>query len=120
MGVPELEARDVDRSLVDWLGQFRDAVVRHPVAARAIVRALVAEGRRYAETGEGAEWKARLQANPRVSRAHAVWDTTTMWLLEGAEGEAPPLPSTLLDAVVMTATRPDRDALLRRLFSERS
>lgn len=62
------------------LARLRAAVLKHPVAAQALYGALLAEGRRYAETADGALLAERLRHSPALARA---WEG-----LEAATGRA--------------------------------
>lgn len=100
----------------DELGQLladlRWLVLRHPVATRSAARALIAEGRRFAETEEGQRWKERLGGSELVRRAQLVLDVGTWGSL--AAGDEHLLPSQLVDALARAASRRDLEAELAR------
>lgn len=90
------------------------AVITHPVAAQALFQALMAEGRRYARTPEGAAWARRLERSELVERTRIVWDVITLRVLEDDPDVV--LPSALLDVLVQVAGRNDLEPFLSRLF----
>ena len=61
-----------DDELGQLLADLRWLVVRHPVATRSAARALMEEGRRFAETDEGRTWKRRLAGSELVRRGQVV------------------------------------------------
>ncbi len=115
-GLPRLRLRESGDEVTEVLRKLQAAVLKHPVAAQAIFSALVAEGRRFAETDPGRRWKRRLARSELLQRARLAWEVTTLWMLE----EDPPgvLPSAYLDALFMSASNPELESLLDRLFRE--
>ncbi|MCP3100723.1 hypothetical protein LZ198_17780 [Myxococcus sp. K15C18031901] len=91
-------ATSPDDTLEDLLMKAQLLVLHHPVAAQAAYAALVAEGRRFAESTEGAKWRDTLMDSPLVQRARTLWEKTTLSLLE--EVPVGLLPSTLIDILV--------------------
>lgn len=110
-GVPVFELPGDDEELLVALDQLREAVVAHPVAARAMFAALAREGRRYASTPAGSELVERLARSRRFARARHAWQASTSWLLTGADASAT-VPSTLLDALFVASGRDDLATLL--------
>ncbi|MBX3203776.1 MAG: hypothetical protein KF764_01845 [Labilithrix sp.] len=93
--LPELlEEEEVVANVV---AQGQRWLIKHPVAAQAIYRALVAEGRKFAETDEGGAWRARLEASPAIRRLRPLWEAATLNVLE-ADGDAV-IPSQLIELV---------------------
>ena len=110
---PRIELRDPEPMEVALLRRLQVMLLKHPVAAQAIFTALVAEGRRFAATPDGAAWQARLAQSSLLQRARLVFDLTTLGLLEERpEGD---LPSSYLDALFM-ASGGEVDGLLNELF----
>lgn len=105
-----------DEELTRALRALQGVIFKHPVAAQSAFRALVAEGRAWASTAEGAAWKERLAESELVARARIAWEGTTMNVLD-PDGEQV-LPSTLLDAVIAAAGHAGVEALLARLYAE--
>jgi hypothetical protein len=88
------------------------AVLSHPEAAAGLYRALVAEGRVWSRTPEGKALRERLAGAPVLDRVRLVFDKVTGdWL--SADGAL--LPSTMAEAVVIAAGRPDAEAILDHL-----
>src|SRR5262249_32491917 len=96
---PRVVLSDPEDELPPLLEEMQRAVASHPAAARALFRAFVAEGRRFAMTPEGQRIRAELAGSSLIRRGHMVWDTCTMALGEGD----PATPSELFDALVLTA-----------------
>jgi hypothetical protein len=101
---------ELHRVLLD----LQRAVLHHPVAAQALFASLVAEGRRFVDTAEGAAWRDRLRGTDLVHRTRVVWDVTTMRMLEDDPDTL--LPSAVVDALVQAARRDDLEPFLSRLF----
>ncbi len=92
---------DAALELVRMLRALQRVMLKHPAASQAAFRALVHEGRRFAETPEGARWKRRLAASAVVRQGQTVWEGVTLNLLEADSGRV--YPSMLLDAFVAAA-----------------
>lgn len=112
---PEFVFRDPDAELTEALRSLQHILIKHPIAAQAGFRSLVAEGKSWAETPEGAAWKARLAGSELVARARVTWEGLTNNVLE-SEGDNV-IPSTLIDAVIAAAGHPGLEALLARLHA---
>jgi len=112
-GLPRISLRNDEGEVVAALRAIQETVLRHPVAAQAAFAALVAEGRRFAETPEGARWKERLARSVLLHEARLVWRMATLSSLE----EDPPdvLPSAYLDGLFLAASG-DPDRVMDRLF----
>jgi hypothetical protein len=115
-GLLRVELSDPEQEEIRILRAAQRLLLKYPVAGQAAFSALVAEGRRFAETPEGQSWKRRLSRSSLVHRARLVWEITTLWMLE----EDPPniLPSAYLDALCMAASSEELEPLLDRLFRE--
>ncbi len=105
------ESRD---ELLEALTALQRVVLEHPVASRQAFTALVHEGRRFAQTQEGARLADQVQGSELLARAHLVFDNASLWLLE--EGPERILPSGLVDALAAAAASDDRELLLDQLF----
>jgi hypothetical protein len=102
------DAEDLERTLQ----ALQRAALAHPAAAAGLFRALVAEGRAWARTPEGKALRDRLAGAPILDRVRLVFDKATGdWL--SADGEL--LPSTMAEAVVIAAGRPDAEQILDHL-----
>ena len=111
---PRVVVRDPEDDLSTLLREAQLLVIEHPVAAQALFRAFVAEGRAFAETAEGRRWRDELAGSELIRRGRVVWEAGTLNLLE--EDAETVLPSKLLDAVVHTAGVEALEPLLSRLF----
>jgi hypothetical protein len=99
------------------LEEVQQVLNRYPLAAQACVRALVAEGRAFAETEEGQRWQARLRGSPLLGRLRTVWESVSE---QAFTGEGPGVvPSVLIERLLQMATRADLEPLLSRFFEER-
>lgn len=92
------------------LRTVHQALLEHPIAARAIFAGFVQEGRRHAETPEGRELRAGLARSRAVHRAALLWRTVTMGML--SETEEAGLPSAYLDNLARLATDPSLERIL--------
>lgn len=107
-----------DDEIGSALRGVQELVLRHPVAMRAAVGALVAEGRRFAETPEGAALRAQLERSELVRRARLVWQMASHSLLselDTGDATAEALPTAWLDGL-FSAAAGDPDRVLDRLF----
>lgn len=97
---------DLSRLLIElrWL------IVKHPIAARAAFRSLVAEGRRFTATDEGSRWRRRLEGSPLIRRGRTVWELATLNMLD--EDPSQVLPTQLIDAFCHAAARTDLEPAL--------
>lgn len=112
--LPRIELRDPAPLEVDLVHHLQRALLTHPVACQAAFSALVAEGRRFAETAEGRAWRDRLVDSALLREVRLVFDLSTLGLLEEDAGAAP--PASYLDALFMIAASGDADALLNQVF----
>ena len=112
-GVPRVELREAATTEAALLRSLQRVLLTHPVACQAAFTALMAEGRRFAETPEGRAWRDRLVDSSLLQQARLVFDLTTLGMLEENAGE---VPSSYLDALFMAATSGDADGVLNRLF----
>jgi hypothetical protein len=103
-----------DEELVQILREGQFLILRHPVAAQAALQALVAEGRRFAETADGRRWKDRLARSELIRRGRMIWQGSVLNMLE--EDSPAPLPSAFLDAVLAASASENLPALLSQLF----
>lgn len=87
------------------LGELRWLTLRHPVAARKAVRALVEEGKQFAATEEGKEWRERLRGSELVQRGQVLWEVGTWGALEADDERL--LPTQVIDAFSRASARRD-------------
>lgn len=110
----DLLASEPEDELSRLLFELRWLVLKHPVAARAALRALAAEGREFAQTEEGRVWRARLERSELARRGSSVFELGTLGMLDDQPGGL--LPTQLIDAFARAAARRDlEEALARRL-----
>ncbi|MDV3126180.1 hypothetical protein M1247_14755 [Mycobacterium sp. 21AC1] len=115
---PPDEDSGAERAMFDLLLGVRRAVLGNPVAARGLHDLLIAEGRRYADTQDGARLRDALVTSNAVENLRRVWETVSLNVLDGpaASGAAPDAWAELLaDAVVGHGID---DAVLGRLRPE--
>ncbi len=105
-----------DDTLTQWLIRGRQLLMDHPRAARAVVRALVAEGRRFAQTPEGQLWKGILVRSEWVRRGRLIWEAYHLDAL--LEDEPVLLPTAWLDMVASAAANPELETILSTLIVE--
>jgi hypothetical protein len=86
-------------------------LIKHPVAARAAFRAVVAEGRRFGETEEGQRWKKRLAGSDLIRRGRSVFELATL----GMVNEQPQiLPTQFVDMLSYAAGLANLEPALAR------
>ncbi|MGO9156957.1 hypothetical protein [Mycobacterium sp.] len=115
---PPDEASGSERTVFDLLVGVRRAVLGNPAAARGLHDLLVAEGRRYADTPDGAQLRDALVTSEAVENLRRVWETLSLNVLDGpaAANAAPDAWAELLaDAVI---GRGLDDSILARLRPE--
>jgi hypothetical protein len=83
----------------------------HPVAAQAGFSALVAQGRRFAATPEGAQLAQALSTAPVLARLRRIWETTTLNMLE--ERSTKVVPNMYVEAIFRAARSANLEDLLR-------
>lgn len=116
---PPEEAAGTERSVFELLLGARRAVLGNPAAARGVHDLLVAEGRRYARTPEGARLRDALTASETVESLRRVWETVSLNVLDGPAppAAAPTAWVELLADAIIGAARTD-DPVLARLRPE--
>lgn len=115
---PPNETCGAERTVFDLLLGVRRAVLGNPAAARGLHDLLVAEGRRYASTTDGAQLRDALAASEAVENLRRVWETVSLNVLDGpaAPNAAPDAWADLLaDAVIGHGLD---DSILARLRPE--
>lgn len=97
------------------LGRLQRLILKYPFAAQALFSALVAEGRRFAQTKEGERLRAEIAESELLERCQTVFQFVTHNVLEERAPDG--LPSALLDAFIGVARRADLESLLRRFLA---
>lgn len=106
-----------DVEVMRTLGALQRAIFKHPMAVQAAFATLVAEGRRFAETEEGREWRDRLLRAKQTGRLRMVWEVLSLGAFtERSDGL---LPSVFVDSLVRTLAREHLEPLLSRVFERR-
>jgi hypothetical protein len=113
--IPTLVIEDSPEAPDDLLLEVRRAMWRHPGAAQALFRAVVAEGRRFAGTAEGAAIAERLAGSETIDSVRVVWDLVTSRALE--DDPRAVLPSVVVEAFVKSATDRSLEDILAVLSS---
>jgi hypothetical protein len=101
-------------ALEEVFHRLRLLILSHPVAAQAVFRALVAEGRAFARTAAGQRWAAVLADSPLVRRGRLVWDVATLRTLD--DDPQTLVPSAIADAFVKATAADALEPLLSELF----
>jgi hypothetical protein len=115
---PPDESAGAERTTYDLLLGARRAVFGNPAAARHLHDMLVAEGRRYAETPDGAHLRAALAESDAVENLRRVWETVSLNVLDGpASPNAAPAAWADLVADAVIGQGLD-DAILSKLRPE--
>ena len=110
-------ASETDEELIRALTRLQRAIFRYPLATQAAFAALVAEGRRYATTPEGAELKRRLEYSEAAGRARMLWEVLSLsTYTERSDGA---LPSVLLEGLVRAIKNKRLEPLLSKVFERR-
>lgn len=81
--------------------RIQRALFVHPIAAKALYRTLLEEGRRAAATPEGQALAERLAASELVHRARIVWDVASLRMLD--DDPDTPVPTAMIDSLVELA-----------------
>jgi hypothetical protein len=106
-----------DANLEQGLRRLQEVLLRHPLAVQAAFSALVAEGRTFAKTAEGAELRDRLARSSRFGKARMVWEVLTMsGFTERPQGA---LPGVFVDALARAMVSDRLEPLLSRIFEKR-
>ena len=113
--LPRLILHDSD-ALLRLLHFFQRLLVRNPQAARAIIQAIVAEGRRFAGTSDGRRWKQSLTTSALVQHGRLIWQAYGLDAL--LENEPALVPSDWLDYLIDVMERADLEAVLSQLMME--
>lgn len=87
-------------------------LLKHPIVTQAAFSALVAEGRRFGATPEGAAWKAALATSELLQQGRRLWDALSLNIPE--EEPSTVIPSAYLEAFFQAAASADLDKLLRQ------
>ena len=98
---------------------FLDAqhlLIENPQAARAIIQAFIAEGRRFAQTEDGQAWQDILGRSELVKRGQLIWDAFSLDAL--VETDSNFMPQAWLDMLSAAVSSPDLETILSTLIIE--
>jgi hypothetical protein len=110
--LPVVRIGTTESEVEDLLERFQQLVLEHPVAAQAIVSALIAEGRRHAQTPDGVATLARIRRSELARRGRILWESSVLNMLE--ERDEHLLPSALIDAMLGALLSDDLEDRLTR------
>ncbi len=103
-----------EAAVLEALRAAQHLMMRYPVASRRAIASFCAEGRRFAQTEEGAALKEKLGRASAMRKARTVWETTTLNLME--EREEALLPSMMLEALFLAGSMQNLEPFLMQLF----
>lgn len=113
--LPRLVIQDNDL-FIKLLRECQRFLIENPKAARTIARALVAEGKQFAQTEEGQRWKAIANESELVKSGRLIWQA---YGLDTMVNEEPALtPSEWLDLIMEILNHVDLEAILSTLMIE--
>jgi hypothetical protein len=115
---PHLIFRDnvAEDELTIMLRALQRTILHHPVAAQALFRWLVTEGRAFAATAEGQSWARAIVDSPLIRRGRLIWDVATARALDDDPDVL--LPSVLADTFVKFTSENVLEPLLSRFFED--
>ena len=118
VGVPPdpRPADELDETLLSLMRRAARLVLKYPVAMQSAFAALVAEGRAFAGTEEGARYEAALRRSPAIERSFRVFEMLTSNLL--LENRDLVLPSAYLDLLVQASEVRNLGPYFASLLSE--
>ena len=111
---PDARSAPVDEEVARLLTRLQRLLVKYPVAAQAAFSALVAEGRAFARTEEGAKYDAKLRTSRALSRSWLILERVSSRML--VDRDRVVLPSTYIDAIFQGAELQNLSPLFARLF----
>jgi hypothetical protein len=114
--VPD-DLSEEEQRVVALLERVREAVLSQPAAGHAITSFLVAEGRRFAATEDGATWLEALHGAPEVERLRQIWEATTLNVLDD-DSDTGGVPEAWVDLIADLATIGRVDRIVTALSPE--
>jgi hypothetical protein len=111
-GVPT-QAGSPEEVLLGLLRRLQVLLLKHPIVVQAAFSALVAEGRRFAATPEGAAWRAALASSPLLQQGRRLWDVLSLNIPE--EDPSTVVPSAYIEALFQATASSRLEELLRQL-----
>ncbi|MFL6292725.1 MAG: hypothetical protein ACJ759_17670 [Thermoanaerobaculia bacterium] len=98
--------------ILRWLA---DPVLGAGEESRSLIRALIDEGRRFAQTASGRRWSALLSDSPLVTKGWLLWSFAGVDLLLKSSGPTLDSPAALLEDVLHRLVEADVESYLSDL-----
>jgi hypothetical protein len=114
--LPE-DLSDDEKRVVGLLNRVRELVLSQPAAGKAITSFLVAEGRRFAGSDEGAAWLECLRDAPEVERLRQIWEAMTLNVFDDIE-DAEDVPDAWADLIADLAAIGNVNRIVTALLPE--
>jgi hypothetical protein len=111
---PDEQDGNAPDDLVETLYDLQDALLRYPMVVQRVFSALVAEGKRFAETPEGAALRDRLLASKSTASARMLWELLTAHSF--TEDSFTVLPSAFVERLVQLIAVRGLEPLVSRVF----
>jgi len=117
---PVIRIADPIEEIARLLRALQSALLKHPRAVRGAVSALAAEGRAFAETAAGREWRRRLEDSRVLREARTLWEGMMLPLDDGemAHGFHPSSMRALVDDFFAAAGTGGAEAAMARAFAD--
>lgn len=112
--IPTLVLPKSEDATVEALAYLQELLFRHPIAAQALFRAFVLEGRAFEATPSGQAWKKRLSRSDFVRQGRVVWDSVTLNALDDRAETV--LPTAILEAFTKAIASADVHAVLANVL----
>ena len=116
--LPRLTLQEEEPQLSQLFLDVQHILIKNPQAARTILQAFIAEGRRFAETEEGQVWQDVLSRSELAKRSRLLWDAYSLDALVDVETDTKLLPQTWLDVLTAAVSSPDLETILSTLVVE--
>jgi hypothetical protein len=107
------QANSQEEVLLGLLRRLQVLLLKHPIVVQTAFSALIAEGRRFAATPEGAAWKSVLASSPLIQQGRRLWDALSLNIPE--EDPATVLPSAYIEALFRATSSSQLEEVLRQL-----
>lgn len=114
--LPRVVLREPKDAVAGSLRGLQLLALKHPIAFQAGFAALVEEGRSFAATAAGTEWRQRLERSSLLHRARLALELGSLWMLEDEPTGS--MPSGFLDALFLAAESSELEAIVDGLFEE--
>jgi hypothetical protein len=108
---------DEERRVVELLVRVRELVLSQPAVGHAVTTFLLAEGRRFSTTSEGARWLVNLRDAPEVERLRQIWEATTLNVFDDEHDEHG-VPEAWVDLIIDLSAIGRVDRIVAALLPE--